>query len=86
MSYSTQRITSTLMDEVKRALHKVTYGSIEIIVQDNVVTQITVRNIKKTSYKIQASVYEDSENSVKTSSISTKATQQKIRVLTIKKE
>ena len=48
--YSVKRISDTLLLEVKKALKGVnTYGSVEIFVQDGVVTQITVRNIKKTS-------------------------------------
>lgn len=47
--YSTRRISKALMNEIKTALKEVTYGSVEIYLQDSVVTQITVRNIKKTS-------------------------------------
>jgi hypothetical protein len=48
--YSVKRISETLLLEVKKALKDVNnYGSVEIFVQDGVVTQITVRNIKKTS-------------------------------------
>ena len=48
--YSTKTISSSLLDEIAEALKHVSpYGSVEIYVQDNVVTQITVRNIKKTS-------------------------------------
>ena len=47
--YSTKKISKTLVDEIKASLRSVSsHGSIEIFVQDNVVTQITVRNIKKT--------------------------------------
>lgn len=41
-----------LISEIKNALRSVKYGSVEIIVQDSTVTQITVRNIKKTSVGI----------------------------------
>ena len=48
--FSTKRITSDLVDEIKVALKSVqAYGSVEIYVQKGVVTQITVRNIKKTN-------------------------------------
>lgn len=48
--YSTKKISKTLITEIKSALKSVrSYGSIEIFVQDNVVTQITTRNIKKTN-------------------------------------
>jgi len=48
-----------LVSEITSALKSVRYGSVEIFIQDNTVTQITVRNIKKTSVGIgdeQASV------------------------------
>jgi len=48
--YSTKKISKTLTDEIIEALRNVKgYGSVEIIVQKDVVTQITVRNIKKTN-------------------------------------
>jgi hypothetical protein len=48
--YSTKKISKTLLREVRNALQSVSsYGSVEIYVQDSVVTQITVRNIKKTN-------------------------------------
>lgn len=48
--YSTRKISKTLIMEVKEALGNVrTYGSVEIYVQDGIVTQITVRNIRKTN-------------------------------------
>ena len=48
--YSTQNISESLIVEIKSALQSVkTYGSIEIYIQNGVVTQITVRNIKKTN-------------------------------------
>lgn len=49
-TYSTNSISETLVDEIRQALKTVSpYGSVEIYVQDSVVTQITVRNIKKTT-------------------------------------
>ncbi|KKU82359.1 hypothetical protein A2973_02290 [Candidatus Gottesmanbacteria bacterium RIFCSPLOWO2_01_FULL_49_10] len=48
--YSTKHISQTLLDELVTALKSVSpYGSVEIYVQNSTVTQITVRNIKKTS-------------------------------------
>ena len=41
-----------LLDEIEQALGTVDFGSVEIYVQNNKVTQITVRNIKKTSIDI----------------------------------
>ena len=54
--YSTQHISEALVDEIVHALKTVSrYGSIEIYVQNSVVTQITTRNIKKTSVSINHS-------------------------------
>ena len=48
--YSTQNISERLPTEIKSALQSVkNYGSIEIYIQNGVVTQITIRNIKKTN-------------------------------------
>ncbi|OGM31666.1 hypothetical protein A2803_04525 [Candidatus Woesebacteria bacterium RIFCSPHIGHO2_01_FULL_44_21] len=47
--YSVKRISETLVAEIKKSLKGVHgFGSVEIFVQNGVVTQITVRNIKKT--------------------------------------
>lgn len=46
---------TSLLSEIQEALEHVSYGSIEIFVQNKVVTQITVRNIKKTSVDIEES-------------------------------
>ncbi|HWA51865.1 MAG TPA: DUF2292 domain-containing protein [Patescibacteria group bacterium] len=44
------KVSKDLIEEIKEALKSVPdYGSIEIYVQKGEVTQITVRNIKKTS-------------------------------------
>jgi len=48
--YSIRKISKTLTKEIVDALRSVKgYGSVEIFVQNDVVTQITVRNIKKTN-------------------------------------
>lgn len=47
-------ISSNLLSEIKDALESVDYGSIEIFIQNKVVTQITVRNIHKRSVDIDA--------------------------------
>ena len=48
--YSVRKVSPTLVFEVKKALRSITsHGSVEIYVQSGVVTQITVRNIKKTT-------------------------------------
>lgn len=47
--YSTVSVSKDLVEEIIQALRSVSdYGSLEIYVQNNMVTQITVRNIKKT--------------------------------------
>jgi len=48
--YTVDKISEKLMLEIADSLQKVKgYGSVEIYVQAGVVTQITTRNIKKTS-------------------------------------
>lgn len=47
-------ISQNLLSEIKEALESVKFGSIEIFVQNKVVTQITVRNIHKTSVEIES--------------------------------
>jgi hypothetical protein len=50
--YSVKKISKGLVNEVKIALKSVKmYGSVEIYIQNGVVTQITVRQIKKTNHK-----------------------------------
>lgn len=47
--YSTKNISPTLLSEIEKALKSVDgYGSLEIYVNGGIVTQLTVRNIKKT--------------------------------------
>lgn len=48
-TYSTRSISQALLEELTQALQHVgPYGSVEIYIQNSVVTQITMRNIKKT--------------------------------------
>jgi hypothetical protein len=43
-----KQISKQLIEEISRAITTVgAYGSVEIYIQNNVVTQITMRNIKK---------------------------------------
>jgi len=52
IEYSTRRISKTLVGEIKKSLKSVkAFGSVEIYVHNGVVTQISVRNIKKTTGK-----------------------------------
>lgn len=53
--------SSELIEEINSTLKSIMWGSVEIIVQDNEVTQITVKNIKKT--KVFAKKTTESENS-----------------------
>jgi hypothetical protein len=48
--YSTKRLTQQCLKDIAMAIKSIdTHGSVEIYVQDATVTQITVRNIKKTN-------------------------------------
>lgn len=49
-TYSVKPVSETLVSEIKKALVKVDrYGSVELFIQNGVVTQITVRSITKTN-------------------------------------
>ena len=56
------QIPQHLLTEIKEALESVKFGSIEIFVHNKIVTQITVRNIHKTSMEIQNDSISDSIN------------------------
>ena len=43
-----------LIDEIQNALEDIVYGSVEVYVQKGKVTQITVRNIKKTDLQVSS--------------------------------
>ena len=48
--YSTNKMSEELLQEIRDSLNSVkSYGSVEIYIQRGTVTQITVRNIKKTN-------------------------------------
>jgi hypothetical protein len=53
MSIYRNKSKQDLVKEIENALDAVSFGSVEIYVQDDKVTQITVRNIKKTSINIK---------------------------------
>ncbi len=42
---------SSIIDEIREAIEHINYGSVEVIVQEGVVTQISTRIIKKTNVK-----------------------------------
>lgn len=46
--YSTKQLTEATLGEIREALHELQFGSVEIFVQDGLITQITKRIIKKT--------------------------------------
>ncbi len=50
-AYSTESDNSDLLNEIRKALSSIKWGSIEIFVQDSMVVQITERSIKKMSEK-----------------------------------
>lgn len=48
--YSVDKISKSLLEDIVKALKNIgSYGSVEIFIQKGVVTQITTRNIKKTT-------------------------------------
>ena len=54
VDYSTKKISSDLLSEVKSALKNIRgWGSVELYVQDWRVVQITERNIKKTAQSLR---------------------------------
>ncbi len=46
--FSTNCVSAKLLDEIKRTLEGLDYGSVEIYVAEGEVTQITQRRIRKT--------------------------------------
>jgi hypothetical protein len=42
---------ASILDEIKRTIESLDYGSVEVIVQDGKVTQISTRIIRKTNIK-----------------------------------
>lgn len=48
-----KNLSERLMEDIKAELERIGYGSLEIYVQNNKVTQMTVRNIKKTNVDIK---------------------------------
>ena len=50
ITYSAKRVSKQLVIEISKALKSIdSHGSVEIYVADTTVTQITVRNIRKTN-------------------------------------
>lgn len=63
-----RKFSATLLSEIEQALDAITFGSVEIYVQDKQVTQITVRNIKKTSVSLKTEQGETKQISITNSS------------------
>lgn len=59
MKNTTAKIPQSLLEELEKAFQSISFGSIEIYVQDKVVTQISVRNITKTSVGISKTSSKD---------------------------
>lgn len=47
---------TNIFDEIKRTIESLDYGSVEVVVQDGQVTQISTRIIKKTNIKTQVKI------------------------------
>lgn len=61
MAYS-QKDKISLISEIEKALSDIIYGSVELYVQDRKVTQITVRNIRKTSMEVGGAEKDQAQN------------------------
>ena len=53
-----------LLEEIKKVLKTVNYGSVEIYVQNSKVTQLTVRKIVKTKYDINQEDNQETKQSI----------------------
>ncbi len=57
INFSTKRVNQELINEIVGAMKSVTgYGSVEIIIQNYKVTQVSTRDIKKTDYLINTAL------------------------------
>lgn len=66
---NTQQDKIKLINEVQKALEDILFGSVELYVQNGKVTQITVRNIKKTGILIGTNLQEDNPSENETNEI-----------------
>jgi len=58
---------SSVFDEINQAIKSLNWGSVEVIVQDGEITQISTRIIKKTKSTIQSSkMQKNAKKTVKT--------------------
>lgn len=61
MTNSKKNISPKLVEELTDAISRVEYGSVEVIVQNKTVTQITVRSIRKTNVTVSTEIKEEKE-------------------------
>lgn len=66
MDNDTKTISTSVLLEIATALEDISYGSLEIIVQQGIVTQMTVRKIHKTSIGIKTKASRNRQNNGKT--------------------
>jgi hypothetical protein len=54
VDFSTKKVSKVLVDQIKDSLKKIKggYGSVEIVIQNHCVTQISTREITKTNEPI----------------------------------
>lgn len=57
---------NSIIDEIKRTIESLQWGSVEVIVQDGEVTQISTRIIKKTNIKTSEKITGTVKKSSKT--------------------
>lgn len=64
-NYATKSASPLLVEEVVRSIQSVSWGSVEIIIQNGLVVQISTRQIKKTSVVSGNGNRENDKNSYK---------------------
>jgi hypothetical protein len=58
VDFTTKKVSKNVIDQIRDALQKVKggYGSVEIIIQNHCVTQISTREITKTNEPIEVGI------------------------------
>ena len=59
-----KNINTDLVNEIMKALGSINFGSVEIIIQDGSVTQISTRNIKKTNFSSKNKIKQDVQDNL----------------------
>lgn len=54
VDFSSKKVSDEVIEQIAEALEKIDYGSIEIIIQNKCVTQISTREITKTNHPVLA--------------------------------